>query len=201
MRPIAVALVCLDLALPTSALAERFTGKVVGVTDGDTLTVVQDKTRVTVRLRGVDAPEMSQPYGEKAKQLTTKLVLGKRVTVKVAGRDRARRSVVGSVHFTVREGVDHYDDGSFAFVDVEHSLEEELLKAGLAWWYRPRVPDDRRLAALAAAAAKAKRGLWADERAVPPWVSRNPRDKTDPYLERRLQEGGTDRKAGVFRKD
>jgi len=65
----------------TSARGDTWSGEVVRVHDGDTITVVRDKTRVRVRLRGVDAPEKGQPFGRDARQLTSKLVLGKQVRV------------------------------------------------------------------------------------------------------------------------
>lgn len=45
------------------------TGKVVGIADGDTLTVLDgSKTQHKIRLTGIDCPETSQAYGKKAKQ-------------------------------------------------------------------------------------------------------------------------------------
>ena len=64
-----------------------FTGKVIAVADGDTLTVLHDKTPMKIRLHGVDAPEKAQPFGEKAKQFTSELVFGKEVRVEVVTRD------------------------------------------------------------------------------------------------------------------
>jgi len=48
-------------------------------------------------------------------------------------------------------------------------INEELVQAGLAWWYRRYSPNDERLAQLEADAKAAKRGLWADAEPVPPW--------------------------------
>jgi hypothetical protein len=49
------------------------------------------------------------------------------------------------------------------------SLNRELVRTGLAWWYRPYAPNDPTLAQLEAEARTAKRGLWADAQPVPPW--------------------------------
>ena len=37
-----------------------FTGKVVGITDRDTVKVLRDNQTVKIRLSGIDAPEMDQ---------------------------------------------------------------------------------------------------------------------------------------------
>jgi micrococcal nuclease len=49
------------------------------------------------------------------------------------------------------------------------SLNQELVKAGMAWWYRQYAPNDTTLAQLEAEVRTAKRGLWADAHPVPPW--------------------------------
>ena len=56
------------LALVVQAPAEPFAGKVVGISDGDTLTVLRDRQQVKVRLHGVDAPESGQPFGAASKR-------------------------------------------------------------------------------------------------------------------------------------
>ena len=48
------------LALP--AWPAEFSGKVIGVTDGDTITVLHDRTPVKIRLHGIDCPENGQEY-------------------------------------------------------------------------------------------------------------------------------------------
>jgi len=154
------------------AQADTFTGKVVGVADGDTITVLRDKTPVKIRLQGVDAPEKAQPFGEKAKQLTSSLVFGKEVRVEVVSKDKYGRTLA-RIYFTTHEGIDHYDDGRHARVDVTRSLEESLLQAGLAWWFR-KYSKDKKLGQIEQEARTAKRGLWADASPTPPWVWRHP---------------------------
>lgn len=58
-------------------LLADFTGKVVVVTDGDTVTVLNDKEQVKVRFDGIDAPERKQPFGTKARQYVADLCFGK----------------------------------------------------------------------------------------------------------------------------
>ncbi len=78
-------------------------------------------------------------------------MFGKTVTVNVMDVDRYWRTV-GEVVLP---------DGG--------SLNEGLVKAGLAWWYRRYAPEDGTLAQLEANAKAAKRGLWAEPNPVPPW--------------------------------
>ena len=65
------------LLLPVSLHATVLTGRVVGVTDGDTITVLVDNTQLKIRLTGIDAPEQGQPYGNAAKERLSDLVFGK----------------------------------------------------------------------------------------------------------------------------
>ena len=79
---------------PVAASAQvTNTARVVGVSDGDTITVLRDKTQVRIRLHGIDTPEKAQPFSQKAKQFTAKLVFGKHVKVEVVTQDRYGRTV------------------------------------------------------------------------------------------------------------
>jgi endonuclease YncB( thermonuclease family) len=79
---IRVLLILFALVLPASAQQQTITGKVVGVTDGDTITVLDDQKRQhKIRLDGIDAPESNQDFGSRAKQSLSDLVFGKTVTV------------------------------------------------------------------------------------------------------------------------
>jgi len=77
----------LVLAISCSAFAD-FTGKVVAVADGDTITVLRDHEQVKIRLSGIDAPEKAQPFGERSKQNMSRLVFGKQVLVEDRKQDR-----------------------------------------------------------------------------------------------------------------
>ena len=138
------------LFLPVSALAQDFSGRVVGIADGDTITVLHDHTTIKVRLRGIDCPERGQPFGKAAKQATAAMAFRKVVTVNVRGRDKYGRTVAEVV----------LPDG--------RTLNEELVIQGLAWQYR-KYSHDPRLALMEAEARGTKRGLWADPDPVPPW--------------------------------
>ncbi len=122
----------------------------VGVSDGDTITVLHNGKGERIRLHGIDSPEKRQAFGKRAKQLTSSLVFGKTVTVQVMDRDRYGRTV-GEVLLP---------DG--------RSLNRELVRAGLAWMYR-RYTNDQSLSDLEEEARVARRGLWADPNPIAPW--------------------------------
>jgi endonuclease YncB( thermonuclease family) len=142
------------MAVPLLVQAEQFTGTVVGISDGDTISVLREGKAVKVRLYGIDAPEKAQAFGTRARQFTAALVFQKDVTIVVHAIDRYGR-IVGDVLLP---------DG--------RNLSQELVKAGMAWWYKPYAAKDTTLAQLEAEARAAKRGLWADAHPIPPWAWR-----------------------------
>jgi endonuclease YncB( thermonuclease family) len=87
------AIIFLLLVWPSGLLAKEFTGRVVGVTDGDTISVLHAGRAEKIRLYGIDAPERGQPFTHSAKEFVSKLCFGKEVTVKPLGRDRYRRTL------------------------------------------------------------------------------------------------------------
>ena len=137
------------------ALAEgSFSGKVVTVSDGDTIQVMHDGKAEKIRLADIDCPEKGQAFGTKAKQFTSTLVGGQIVSVEVRTTDRYGRTV-GEV-----------------FLPDGRSLNKELVKEGYAWWYQ-KYSDNASIGTLEAEARSAKRGLWSDPHAIPPWEYRN----------------------------
>lgn len=140
----------------TVASADLIKGNVVGVADGDTLTVLDDqKTQHKIRLMGIDAPEKGQPYGDASKRSLSDLAFGQLVIVDFNKRDRYGR-VVGKV---TRNGKD---------------LNVEQIRRGLAWHYKQyqneQEIDDRSLYAQEEyLAQRDRRGLWADKEPVAPW--------------------------------
>ena len=127
-----------------------FTGKVIKVTDGDTIVVLtEDKKQVKIRLEGIDCPESNQDFGNKAKQAVSDLCFGKEVTIIKSGEDRYGRTL------------------AFVFVgDV--NVNKELLRQGLAWHYK-YFNKDEELAKLEQEARQKKIGLWSLANPVAPW--------------------------------
>jgi endonuclease YncB( thermonuclease family) len=140
-----------------AAPAQEFSAKVVGVSDGDTITVLKDRTQVHVRLNGIDCPEKGQAFGGRAKEFTSEHAVGKVVTIRPQTTDRYGRIVAEVL----------LQDGK--------SLNHELVRAGFAWWFRKYAPDDTELKRLEEEARGSKRGLWADAHPISPWEWRNER--------------------------
>lgn len=83
-----------SLLLALACNAATIEGRLVGVADGDTITVLDaDKTQHKIRLAGIDAPEKKQPFGHRSKESLSELVFGKAVTVETNKLDRYGREV------------------------------------------------------------------------------------------------------------
>ena len=148
--------------------AEPLTGRVVKVTDGDTITVLVDQQQIKIRLNAIDAPEQGQDFGQKSKEALADLVFGKEVRIETHGKDRYGRTI-GDV----------YVGGTF--------VNEKMVEEGWAWNY-VKYSKSQRLADLERQARAAKRGLWAGKSPVAPWDYRA--EKTRKQRERKLQKAG-----------
>jgi endonuclease YncB( thermonuclease family) len=142
--------------LAAPSFAEELTGEIVGVHDGDTVTVLTaDKTQVKIRLAKIDAPELSQPYGMQSKKTLSQEVFGKNVKVIWDEKDKYGRTV-GNI----------YADGIY--------VNAEMIKSGSAWVYR-KYSNDNVLIAFEDQARNDKVGLWGlqTDQIVPPWEWRH----------------------------
>lgn len=127
-------------------------GRIVGVSDGDTFTLLTaDKRQIKVRLSEIDAPEHAQPYGTKAKQALSDLIFGKEVLVVKEDTDRYGRLV------------------GHAYIEGLH-VNRKLVQDGMAWAYRQYLKDQSLLQD-EQIARQAKKGLWSlpSTEQVPPW--------------------------------
>jgi endonuclease YncB( thermonuclease family) len=160
------------LLIAAGAGAAELHGKVVGVSDGDTITVLDDlRNPHKVRLAGIDAPEKNQRYGTQAKEHLATLVFGRPVLVIWHKYDRYRR-IVGQVRLAAssvcrRPDCPHVEDVGLAQIE-----------SGLAWHYKQyqneQPVEDRRRYSLAEQAARTRReGLWKDAHPIPPWEYRS----------------------------
>lgn len=153
-------LALLALLLAVDAWGLQITGRVVGVTDGDTITVIDDqRTQHKIRLAGIDAPEKAQAFGQRSKEYLSSLVFGRQVVVNTEKQDRYKRTV-GKVIVDGR-------DANLAMV-----------VAGMAWHYKKyegeQSPSDRLLYADAERGAReTRRGLWQDAAPTAPWNYRS----------------------------
>jgi endonuclease YncB( thermonuclease family) len=137
-------------------------GRVVGVSDGDTLTVLDSgRTQHVVRVGGIDAPERKQPFGSAAKEVLSSMVFDRRVEARCWKRDRYGREVCSVL-------VGSRDIGL------------TMIRDGYAWHYkefeREQNAAERAMYAQTEADARsARRGLWRESGAVPPWAWRKER--------------------------
>jgi endonuclease YncB( thermonuclease family) len=141
------------LILLIAGPAHGWSGEVIGVADGDTLTVLYDRTRVRVRLADIDAPETAQPFGTRSRQALAALCFQKLAAVEDRGRDRYGRTI-GRVNC---DGID---------------ANAAQVSAGLAWVYDKYAEPDSPLYGLQDRARSARRGLWIDATPVAPWTWR-----------------------------
>jgi endonuclease YncB( thermonuclease family) len=133
-----------------------WSGLVVGVSDGDKITVLHEGKGEKIRLYGIDAPEIGQAFGKKAKQFTFDRVYGK--TVNVETRDKAPYGRTNGI----------------VIVDGK-SLNESLIKNGLAWVYqkycKAAICED--WLDFEIIARYDKTGLWSEPNPIPPWEFRH----------------------------
>ena len=141
------------LTLTCLISADSFTGKVVKVTDGDTITILVENRQIKIRLSEIDAPEHGQDYGQKSREALDNLVFGKEVRVVTHGNDRYGRAI-GDV-----------------FVG-QTNVNEKLVEDGFAWNF-VKYSKSQRLAELENDARAAKRGLWAGKSPFAPWDYRS----------------------------
>lgn len=168
------------LALPALCHAE-FVGRVVGVSDGDTVTVLApDNVQYRIRLAGIDAPEKAQPFGARSKETLSSLVFGHWVTVEGDKRDRYGRTVA-------KLWVAPLEAGCRSSSTCPRTVDANLAQVatGMAWWYRQyareQAPEDRIQYAEAEASARNRKvGLWRDPDPVPPWEWRRERRLSMP---------------------
>jgi len=163
MKPIiqGLLLTALTLTAFTAQAASTVTGRVIHVSDGDTLIIEKDNgQQMTIRLWGVDTPETGkdgqegQPYGPRAKDFVVNTVHEKVVRVRLTG-DKSYDRFIGTVMLG------------------DYTLGEALVAKGYAWWYEKYAPDYTKLERLQASAKDNRRGLWSQANPVPPWEFRH----------------------------
>ena len=126
-------------------------GKVIGVHDGDSITLLlENNIELKVRLEGIDCPEKKQDFGNVAKQFTADLAFSKNVIVQKTGVDKYGRTL------------------GYVILPDSTILNEELLKAGLAWHF-VKYNSSPKLSQLESEAKSQKIGLWQMPNPIAPW--------------------------------
>lgn len=144
-------LFCLTLSFSVLAHGETINGRVIGISDGDTLTILDaSNTQFKIRLAAIDAPEKAQPFGQRGKQKLSEICYGKDASVRVVSKDHYGRNV-----------------GDIECAGI--NANESMVQSGLAWVYRKYDKGHENLYALEEEAKNARRGLWRDSNPVAPW--------------------------------
>ena len=128
--------------------------RVVGIHDGDSITVLSvEKKQIKIRLEGIDAPELKQAFGSRAKEHLSSLIMGKDVTLIVKGEDLYKRTL------------------SKILLGAQ-DVNLTMISDGFAWNYA-KYSKDKKFAEAEAEARIKKKGLWIDQNPVAPWVYRS----------------------------
>ncbi len=143
---------------PDGKLTRPFSGRVVGVTDGDSIDVLVKGKSLKVRLAHIDAPEKrkSQPFAQQSKQALAALCFGKEVQVIPSGYDRYRRLI------------------AVIITPEKSNANLEMIRQGMAWHYKIYSSDEC-YAEAESLARQNKKGLWAEKQPIPPWTWRKPK--------------------------
>jgi micrococcal nuclease len=105
------------LLCSASVHAEDFRGRIVGISDGDTISVIHYGSAERVRTNGNDASEKCQAFGNKSKQFVSAMAFKKEVKVEIKGQDRYGRTI------------------AYVILPDGRNLHHEVVKAGFAWWF------------------------------------------------------------------
>ncbi len=140
--------------LPLLSLAQRFTVKVVGISDGDTFTAInRDNLQIKFRIFGIDAPEKKQAFGNKSKEYLSFLIFMKTVTVDVQSRDGWGRYI------------------TYVYTPDGKDVSLLMIQAGMAWHFK-KYDSNEKYSDAEIAARRDKKGLWYDVAPIAPWIFR-----------------------------
>lgn len=144
-------LILLFSLLPVLCSAQRFSVKVVGVSDGDTFTCVNDDNlQLKIRINGIDAPEKKQAFGNKSKELLSSLIFGKRINIDVQSKDSYGRYI------------------AYVYSPEGKDVALLMLHEGMAW-HITKYDNNKVYSDAENVARKAKRGLWSESSPIAPW--------------------------------
>ncbi len=154
------------LLVTVCSLSQVLTGKVLYVSNGDTLIMSVSGRKEKIRFYGIDAPEKAQPSGLEAKEFVFSKIRDKIIKVEVIDIDRYNRKI----------GKIYYDNGKY--------LNEEIINNGHAWWYQQYAKNDTDLKVAEEYAKSQKLGLWQGSSIIAPWDWRRGKRKAikDPAL-------------------
>ena len=152
MNALRITAIAFLIFLIPAAYSDQLTGKVVGISDGDTITILTEQNQnIKVRLAEIDAPEKKQPWGQNSKQALSDLIFSLSVTVDSVGVDRYGRTL-GTVFLK------------------KVNINKRMVENGNAWAYEKYVHDANYFT-LQKSAQTSKAGLWSlsEDQTVAPW--------------------------------
>ena len=159
-KPILAFIFIIITSLSGIALSSTLDGKVIKIIDGDTVyfQATNDDGYKKLRLVGIDAPEMKQPFGHESRQCLANLINNKLVQIITFGEDRYKRTLAK----IIIEKID---------------INQAMIKNGCAWFYRRYKntldTDDQVMYDQAEIfAIENKKGLFSNQEAEAPWVWR-----------------------------
>lgn len=153
-----IAISCTGLQEKGPFIAEKLTGKVIKIVDGDTFDLLtKEKSTQRIRMNGIDCPERKQDHYQVARDALAGYIFGKEVELLVSGRDRNKRLI------------------ATAFYNGQN-INLAMIENGYAWHYK-QYSSDKTFAEAEKKARALKRGLWKMPGAVAPWEFRKKKRK------------------------
>lgn len=137
--------------LPVLCLAQHFSVKVIGISDGDTFTCINDDNlQLKIRINGIDAPEKRQAFGNKSKEFLSSLIFGKKISIDVQSKDGYGRYI------------------AYVYSPEGKDVALLMLHEGMAWHFT-KYDNSKVYSDAENVARKAKRGLWTESSPIAPW--------------------------------
>lgn len=148
------------LLISTNLLSLELKGKIIHISDGDTVHLLTDKKeKIKIRLNDIDAPESKQAYGNKSKENLKKYIYQKNVIVEYKKKDKYKR-VLGTIYYQNKD------------------INIQQVKDGYAWVYKKYSKNSNYFKAEKGARSK-KLGLWSDKNPIEPWEFRKNKKKVN----------------------
>jgi len=136
--------------------AEAWVKGIVGdVHDGDTFKLKEGGQTIKIRMFGIDAPEIKQPYGEESGKALRELIDGKEIRLRIMNKDAYGRTV------------------GEPWLGDSLNVSLWMIRNGHAWWYKSYSKNRTDLEEAEAKAKDQKLGLWASDNPTPPWEYRS----------------------------
>lgn len=142
--------------IPPDTPYRQISGQVAYVIDGDTFQLSSHKLGdIRIRIAEIDAPELQQPYGKKAKSYLKALIESETVICTILEKDRYGR-YIAKINVPGTRNID---------------VAAEMVRAGYAWHYK-KYSASQELSNIEIKAKLQKKGLWSDQSVVAPWIYR-----------------------------